>query len=66
MANPREKLASCDPVWERLRQEAETIAEREPALASFVHAADPASMTGWRMRSAIIWPRSWAVTIFRR
>jgi len=39
MANPREKLASCDPVWDRLRQEAETIAEREPALAGFVHAA---------------------------
>ena len=39
MANPREKMASCDPVWDRLRQEAETIAEREPALAGFVHAA---------------------------
>jgi serine O-acetyltransferase len=38
MANPREKLASCDPVWERLRAEAEAMAEREPALAGFVHA----------------------------
>src|SRR5271168_320558 len=39
MANTREKLASCDPVWERLRAEAESMAEREPALAGFIHAA---------------------------
>jgi serine O-acetyltransferase len=39
MANPREKLASVDPVWDRLRQEAETVAEREPALAGLVHAS---------------------------
>ena len=38
MAVTREKLASCDPVWERLRAEAESMAEREPALAGFVHA----------------------------
>jgi serine O-acetyltransferase len=38
MAITREKLASCDPVWERLRAEAESLAEREPALAGFVHA----------------------------
>jgi serine O-acetyltransferase len=38
MASTREKLASCDPVWERLRAEAESLAEREPALAGFVHA----------------------------
>jgi len=39
MATPREKLASCDPVWEQLRREAESMAEREPALAGFIHAA---------------------------
>ncbi len=39
MANPREKLASLDPVWDRLRNEAEAMAEREPALAGFIHAA---------------------------
>jgi len=39
MAITREKLASCDPVWERLRREAEIMAEREPALAGFIHAA---------------------------
>jgi serine O-acetyltransferase len=39
MANPREKLSTVDPVWDRLRHEAETIAEREPALAGFVHAS---------------------------
>ena len=38
MAVTREKLASCDPVWERLRAEAESMAEREPALVGFVHA----------------------------
>ena len=42
MANHREKLgeklASCDPVWEKLRLEAEEMSEREPALAGFVHA----------------------------
>jgi serine O-acetyltransferase len=38
MAITREKLASCDPVWERLRAEAESMAEREPALAGFIHA----------------------------
>jgi serine O-acetyltransferase len=38
MADPREKLASCDPVWEKLRLEAEEVARREPALGGFVHA----------------------------
>src|SRR5690348_13897753 len=38
MAITREKLASCDPVWEQLRSEAESMAEREPALAGFIHA----------------------------
>jgi serine O-acetyltransferase len=38
MALTREKLASLDPVWDRLRTEAEAMAEREPALAGFVHA----------------------------
>jgi serine O-acetyltransferase len=38
MAITREKLASCDPVWEQLRSEAENMAEREPALAGFIHA----------------------------
>jgi serine O-acetyltransferase len=37
MAITREKLASCDPVWASLRTEAEGMAEREPALAGFIH-----------------------------
>lgn len=36
MAHPIEKLAVCDPTWMTLRQEAEDIAEREPALAGLV------------------------------
>jgi serine O-acetyltransferase len=38
MAKIQEKLATCDPVWSALRDQAEMLAEREPALASFVHA----------------------------
>jgi serine O-acetyltransferase len=38
MAVSLEKLASVDPIWSALRQQAEDLATREPALASFVHA----------------------------
>ncbi|HJW39625.1 MAG TPA: serine O-acetyltransferase [Rhizomicrobium sp.] len=38
MAVTREKIASCDPIWSALRDEAHALAEREPTLASFVHA----------------------------
>ena len=34
----RENMAKCDPLWSTLRDEAEAMAEREPALAGFVHA----------------------------
>jgi serine O-acetyltransferase len=33
------KVAKCDPIWTDLREQAEGWAVREPALASFVHAA---------------------------
>ena len=38
MAVSLEKLASIDPIWSALRNQAEELAIREPALASFVHA----------------------------
>lgn len=38
MAVTVEKVAACDPVWTALRKQAEDLARREPALASFVHA----------------------------
>ncbi len=38
MAVSLEKLASVDPIWSALRQQAEELATRERALASFVHA----------------------------
>jgi serine O-acetyltransferase len=38
MAVSLEKLASVDPIWSALRQQAEDLATREAALASFVHA----------------------------
>jgi serine O-acetyltransferase len=37
MAVKREKVATCDPIWTTLREEAEKLAEKEPALASFAH-----------------------------
>ncbi len=33
-----EKVATCDPIWDFMREQAEELAKREPALASFVHA----------------------------
>jgi serine O-acetyltransferase len=36
-ARPANKLAKVDPVWNRVRQEAEEIARREPELASFLY-----------------------------
>ena len=38
MAVTREKVATCDPIWTALREQAEALTLREPALASFVHA----------------------------
>src|ERR1700694_1231872 len=31
------KLAALDPIWERVRNEAEDIVHREPELASFIY-----------------------------
>jgi serine O-acetyltransferase len=38
MAVTREKIATCDPIWSALREQAVAMVEQEPALASFVHA----------------------------
>src|ERR1700744_3393007 len=38
MAMLHEKLASFDPVWAQLRDEAQAMADGEPALAGFIHA----------------------------
>ena len=32
------KLAALDPIWDRVRSEAEDIVRREPELASFIYA----------------------------
>ena len=32
------KLTALDPIWERVRSEAEDIVRREPELASFIYA----------------------------
>ncbi|MGI9383215.1 MAG: serine O-acetyltransferase [Methyloligellaceae bacterium] len=37
-SNVRTNLQSCDPQWIQLREEAQTVASEEPALASFVYA----------------------------
>ena len=31
------KLAALDPIWDRIRSEAEDIVRREPELASFIY-----------------------------
>src|ERR1700723_952371 len=33
------KLAALDPIWDRVRSEAEDIVRREPELASFIYSA---------------------------
>jgi serine O-acetyltransferase len=38
MTQPRHSLSTLDPIWSALREQAEGIAAREPALAGFVHA----------------------------
>ena len=35
--NPGGKLASLDPIWDRVRSEAEDIVHREPELATFIY-----------------------------
>ena len=35
--NPGGKLASLDPIWDRIRGEAEDIVHREPELATFIY-----------------------------
>ena len=37
--NPGGKLASLDPIWDRIRSEAEDIVRREPELATFIYSA---------------------------
>jgi serine O-acetyltransferase len=32
------QIAACDPVWSKIRTEAEAAALKEPALAAFIHA----------------------------
>jgi len=38
MAVNAEKVATCDPIWSAMREQARALAQQEPALASFVHA----------------------------
>jgi serine O-acetyltransferase len=38
MSVPVEKVATCDPIWSALREQAEAVVRDEPALASSVHA----------------------------
>jgi len=38
MAEPKPTLKSVDPVWDRIRAEAEEVVTSEPLMASMVHA----------------------------
>ena len=35
--NPQGRLAALDPIWDRVRGEAEDIVRREPELATFIY-----------------------------
>jgi serine O-acetyltransferase len=39
MPAPRENIAPCDPVWSLLRDQAQAVTQREPAMAGFVYDA---------------------------
>ena len=41
MAQPKriKSLESADPIWERVRSEAEVVVRQEPQLASFIYAS---------------------------
>ncbi len=39
MAQAAEKLRKVDPVWERIRNDAKELAEREPVMAGLVHSS---------------------------
>jgi len=43
------KLAALDPIWDRVRTEAEDIVRREPELASFIYSTVLHTI-GWRIR----------------
>jgi len=38
MANPQSKIASVDPVWDRIKANAEQAVSKEPLVGGFVHA----------------------------
>jgi len=38
MANPQSKIASVDPVWDRIKADAEQAVSKEPLVGGFVHA----------------------------
>src|ERR1700761_146365 len=35
--NPQGKVAALDPIWDRIRSEAEDLVHREPELATFIY-----------------------------
>ena len=48
-------LDTVDPVWARVRREAEEVVKREPELATFIYSTDPAPRHAGRRRSSIGW-----------
>ena len=49
--NQNTKVAALDPIWDRVRQEAEDIVRREPELASFLAAlpSSPVAQSPWQI-----------------
>jgi len=47
--NPQgSKLAALDPIWDRVRGEAEDIVRREPELASFIYIRPCCITSAWK------------------
>ena len=56
------KLSALDPIWDRVRSEAEDIVRREPELASFIYSTC-CIMNVWKTPWCIASP---SVSIIRR
>ena len=65
-ARPAKGLDKVDPVWARIRSEAEDIARREPELATFIYEniLHHDKLEGWR--SPIASASGWITPTFRR
>ena len=55
-SKPVKAIDKLDPVWARIREEAEDIVRREPELGTFIYLVDPAPRHAGRPRWSIASP----------